>query len=171
MQYIVGLYPVFFPEKSLTALSVYLCLALFVMHMYIWAIVVQFRVVFLYREVIPEKGKLCRPALDCPEMAEMVYEARTLLQMILSSHSPQGPSDQQPLLTAVTESCCLAFRECFHAFYPSVPLKWFALCQQLQYLDPVSWWCTAGNLKRLRLLKISAFYVASSFMPISHTCK
>ena len=90
------------------------------------------------REVFPEKGKLNRPALDCPEIAEMVYEARTLLQMILSTHSPPRASEEQPLLTAVTEACCLAFRECFHAFYPSVALKWFALCQQLQYLDPVS---------------------------------
>ena len=90
------------------------------------------------REVFPEKGQLSKPSLDCPEIAEMVYEARTLLQMILSSRGPQSHAEQQPLLASVTESCCRAFRECFHAFYPSVPLKWFALCQQLQYLDPVS---------------------------------
>ena len=90
------------------------------------------------REVFPEKGKLTQPALDTPEIAEMVYEARTLLQMILSAPCPRGPDDSQALLSAVTDSCRLAFRECFHAFFPSVPLKWFALCQQLQYLDPVS---------------------------------
>ena len=99
--------------------------------------------IYFPREVFPEKGALSRPALDCPEIAKMVYEARTLLQMILSSHGPpQRPADQQHLLSAVISSCCLAFRECFHVFYPSVPLKWLALCQQLQYLDPVSGpWC------------------------------
>ena len=89
---------------------------------------------------------MTRPALDSLEIAEMVYEARNLLQRILSTHCPQreeegeerGHDQKQSILTSVTMSCCLAFRECFHAFYPSVPLKWFALCQQLQYLDPVS---------------------------------
>ena len=81
---------------------------------------------------------MAQPNLDTPEIAEMVYEARTLLQMILSAPCPRGAKDSQALLSTVTDSCRLTFRECFHAFFPSVPLKWFALCQQLQYLDPVS---------------------------------
>ena len=46
--------------------------------------------------------------------------------------------EKQSLMALVTDVCCHAFKACFHAFYPTTPLKWFALCQQLQHFDSVS---------------------------------
>lgn len=87
---------------------------------------------------------MSKPALDCPELAESVYEARSLLISILSTrrHPLLGGKsegeERHSLMSMVTEVCCKAFQTCFHAFYPTTPLKWFALCQQLQHFDPVS---------------------------------
>ncbi len=89
------------------------------------------------REAFTEKGKIRQPSLDTPEIAEAVFQARTLLRLILASHGSFVPLGKQEPMTLVLNACCDAFRACFHAFYPSVPLKWFALCQQLQFLDPV----------------------------------
>ena len=89
------------------------------------------------REAYPEKGKIKKASLDCLELAESVYQARTLLRLILSSRGPLVSKMMRSPITLVLDACCDAFRACFHAFYPSVPLKWLALCQQLQYLDPV----------------------------------
>ena len=95
------------------------------------------------QQTYPKKGKMPKPALDCSELAEAVYEARTMLIRILSMrrHPFLGRSEgeeKQSLITKVTEVCSSAFQSCFHAFYPTTPLKWFALCQQLQHFDPVS---------------------------------
>ena len=89
-------------------------------------------------EAYPEKGRVRKPALDCPELAAAVFEARTLLKLILSSRGAVlTEEDKQSPMALVLDACCNTFRMCFNAFYPSIPLKWFALCQQLQYLDPV----------------------------------
>jgi len=87
-------------------------------------------------EAYPEKGKIRKPDLDCPELAAAVFEARTLLRLILSYRGMVVTEDKHSPMALVLDACCNAFRMCFNAFYPSIPLKWFALCQQLQYLDP-----------------------------------
>ncbi len=89
------------------------------------------------QEAFPEKGRIRQATLDCPEIAEAVFQARTLLRLILASRGGFVPMDKQGPMALVLDACCDTFRACFHAFYPSVPLKWFALCQQLQFLDPV----------------------------------
>ena len=88
---------------------------------------------------------MSKPALDCSELAEAVYEARTMLIRILSTRrhpflggKSEVEGEKQSLMAKVTEVCSAAFQACFHAFYPTTPLKWFALCQQLQHFDPVS---------------------------------
>ena len=91
------------------------------------------------QQSFPEKGRPSKPDLDCSELAAAVFEARTLLHLILSSRRPHIPSSEgcvSPLETVI-DACYEAFRTCFHAFYPTTPLKWFALCQQLQIVDPV----------------------------------
>jgi len=89
-------------------------------------------------EAYPEKGRVRKPALDCPELAAAVFETRTLLKLILSSRGAVfTEEDKQSPMALVLDACCDTFRMCFNAFYPSIPLKWFALCQHLQYLDPV----------------------------------
>lgn len=88
------------------------------------------------KEAYPEKGRIHKPSLDCPELAEAVFESRSLLRLILSTRGPLPLTDGSHV-SLVLDACCDAFRACFHAFYPSTPLKWFALCQQLQFLDPV----------------------------------
>ena len=97
------------------------------------------------QQAYPKKGKMSKPALDCPELAEAVYEARTMLIRILSTRrhpflggKSEAGGEKLSLMAKVTEVCSAAFQKCFHAFYPTTPLKWFALCQQLQHFDPVS---------------------------------
>lgn len=95
------------------------------------------------QETYPKKGKMSKATLDCSEMAESVYEARTMFIRILSSRShpflgKSESGEKHSLMAMVIDVCCSAFQACFHAFYPTSPLKWFALCQQLQHFDPVS---------------------------------
>ncbi len=85
----------------------------------------------------PEKGKSYNPELDCTELASAIFEGRTLLRLILSSRFPPEVYGKPSPLHVVMNACGETFRACFSAFYPSTPLKWFALCQQLQVVDPV----------------------------------
>ena len=71
---------------------------------------------------------------DSPELAECVHKTLWLIKRIFSSK--QSSSDQfKDIMTICRET----FTSCFHAFYPSALLKWFALCNLLQQIDPVSW--------------------------------
>lgn len=97
------------------------------------------------QEAYPKQQKQGKETKDCAELAEAVYHAQTMLRRILSSRKSQpvpradrreGKRKEQPMET-VLEACCSAFRACFRAFYPTTPLKWLALCQHLQLLDPV----------------------------------
>ena len=103
------------------------------------------------QEAYPKHLKPGKRSKDSPELAEVVYHAQTILRRILSSSKwkvPLAPSFPAPgqgeerkevsMMELVLEACCSVFRSCFHAFYPTTPLKWWALCQHLQLLDPVS---------------------------------
>ncbi len=94
------------------------------------------------QEAYPKLLKPSTKSKDCPELAEAVYQAQTLLRRILSSrwHVPPAvaPVGAEPsMMELLLENCCTVFRSCFHAFYPTIPLKWWALCQHLQLLEPV----------------------------------
>ena len=100
------------------------------------------------QEAYPKQLRPGKKSQDCAELAEAVYQAQTILRHILSSRrhasltSPlrqaAGGTVEPSVMELVLESCCAVFRSCFHAFYPTTPLKWWALCQHLQLLDPVS---------------------------------
>ncbi len=102
------------------------------------------------QEAYPKHLKPGKRSKDSAELAEMVYHAQTMLRRILSSSkwkvplaptvlaSGQGERKEVSMMELVLEACCSVFRSCFHAFYPTTPLKWWALCQHLQLLDPVS---------------------------------
>ena len=90
-----------------------------------------------------------RPTFDNPVMAQSVYDVHCLMKYILSSrhssvHSTGGDGDKGAtgqLITPVKkiiDACHIMFRECFHVFYPSGVLKWYAACRFLERLDPVS---------------------------------
>ena len=103
------------------------------------------------QEAYPQQLKPGKKSKDCPELAEVVYQAQTMLRRILSFRwhlppTPQWEERKEPsLMELVMEDCCNVFRACFHAFYPTTPLKWWALCQHLQLLDPVSFNLSLGN--------------------------
>ena len=96
------------------------------------------------QEAYPKQQKLGKKSKDCTELAEAVYHAQTMLRRILSSrrhifHPPQLVKEKEVSpMAVVVEACCTTFRSCFHAFYPTTPLKWLALCQHLQLVEPVS---------------------------------
>ena len=128
------------------------------------------------QQTYPKKGKMSKPALDCSELAEAVYEARTMLIRILSTRrnpflgkSERG--EKQSLMSMVIEVCSSAFQTCFHAFYPTPPLKWFALCQQLQHFDPVSvqrtLYAVSVVVKRNTLLHIR---IQCTFLAVVEMC-
>lgn len=103
------------------------------------------------QEAYPKQLRPGKRSKDCAELAEAVYQAQTILRSILSfrwriSPPPYLPGvEKEPsMMELVLEACCSVFRSCFHTFYPTKPLKWWALCQHLQLLDPVSQtsWCT-----------------------------
>ena len=81
-------------------------------------------------------------------MAQSVYDVHCLMKYILSSrhisvHPTGGDGDKGigQLVTPVKkiiDTCHVMFRECFHVFYPSGVLKWYAACRFLERLDPVS---------------------------------
>ena len=75
---------------------------------------------------------------DSLELAECVYHLLLLVQRIFSRVSFSSGAH----LPAISAACQDTFISCFHAFYPSPLLSWFALCHLLQRLDPVSWSCT-----------------------------
>ena len=85
-----------------------------------------------------QQGK-SKQSRDTLELAEMVHKAQLLLRHILSTRSNPAQEKGEEPLGIVMEACCSAFRMCFHAFYPTTPLKWLCLCQHLQLLDPVSY--------------------------------
>ena len=93
------------------------------------------------QEAYPKHKKRGRKSRDSSELAEAVYQAQTLLRHILSSRrSVSFPSEEEKEVSPmgmVIRECCSAFKSCFHAFYPTMPLKWLALCQHLKLLDPV----------------------------------
>lgn len=98
------------------------------------------------QEAYPKHLKPGKRSKDSAELAQVVYHAQTMLRRILSSSkwkvplpTPDlGERKEMSMMELVLESCCSVFRSCFHAFYPTTPLKWWALCQHLQLLDPVS---------------------------------
>ena len=81
-------------------------------------------------------------------MAQSIYDVHCLMKYILSSrhssvHPMKGDGDKSSshLVTPVKKivnACHVMFRECFHVFYPSGVLKWYAACRFLERLDPVS---------------------------------
>ena len=89
-----------------------------------------------------------RPTFDNPVMAQSVYDVHCLMKYILSSrhisvHLTGGDGDKGigQLVTPmkkIIDTCHVMFRECFHVFYPSGVLKWYAACRFLERLDPVS---------------------------------
>lgn len=98
------------------------------------------------QEAYPKHLKPGQRSKDSPELAEVVCHAQTMLRRILSSSKwkvPPAPGlgeerKEVSMMELVLEACCGVFRSCFHAFYPTTPLKWWALCQHLQLLDPVN---------------------------------
>lgn len=89
------------------------------------------------QRAFPQKGKPYNSELDCTELAAAIYQGRVLLRTILVSRFPPQVSAEHSPIDLVLKACGETFRACFSAFYPSVPLKWFALCQQLQAVDAV----------------------------------
>lgn len=87
-----------------------------------------------------------RPTFDNPVMAQRIYEVHCLMKYILSSRhsSIQSTSEgdksgsQLVAVKQIINACHIMFRECFHVFYPSGVLKWYAACRFLERLDPVS---------------------------------
>ena len=89
-----------------------------------------------------------RPTFDNPVMAQSIYDVHCIMKYILSSrhssvHPMGGDSDKgSGQLVApvkkIINACHVMFRECFHVFYPSGVLKWYAACRFLERLDPVS---------------------------------
>jgi len=98
------------------------------------------------QEAYPKQVKPGKKTKDSAELAEVVYRAQTILRHILSSrrHLSRPPSvsthekEESSMMELVVKACSSVFRSCFHAFYPTKPLKWWALCQHLQLMDPVS---------------------------------
>ena len=70
--------------------------------------------------------------VDSLELAECVYKTLWLIKRIFSSRQSSMHQYQD-----IIASCRECFTSCFHAFYPSALLKWFALCTLLQQIDPV----------------------------------
>jgi len=80
-------------------------------------------------------------------MAQSIYEVHCLMKYILSSrHSSVQPTSDDDKgsgqlvapVKQIIDACHVMFRECFHVFYPSGVLKWYAACRFLERLDPVS---------------------------------
>ena len=86
----------------------------------------------------PIKGLSSNASLDSTELSAVVNEAKCLLKLILSSHEPALSADGTSPVQSIVSICQEAFLACFDAFYPSLPLKWYALCEELQSVDPVS---------------------------------
>ena len=88
------------------------------------------------QKAYPVKGQT---VLDSPELSAVVSEAKCLLKLILSTLDPGLSADgTSSPVSAVVSICREAFLACFDAFYPSLPLKWYALCEEIQSVDPVS---------------------------------
>ena len=81
-------------------------------------------------------------------MAQSIYDVHCLMKYILSSrhssvHPMKGDGDKSSShlvipVKKIVNACHVMFRECFHVFYPSGVLKWYAACRFLERLDPVS---------------------------------
>ena len=130
------------------------------------------------QEVYPKQRRLIKKTIDCTELAEMVYRARTVLRRILSTRpyelepviSVNEGEEKKSSVSQVIEACCCAFRACFHAFYPTMPLKWLSLCQHLQLLDPVSWVVLVAHMFKYFVQTStppSPFPFSSFFFPLS----
>jgi len=115
-----------------------------------------------------------RPSFDSPTMAQSIHEVHCLLKYILSSRQQQ--QQKAPPLSDICSSragnapiqqvinaCHLMFRECFHVFYPSGVLKWYAACRFLERLDPVRYVFVLYNktdIEKIYRWKITLFDVA-----------
>ncbi|RWS30275.1 E3 ubiquitin-protein ligase MYCBP2-like isoform X6, partial [Leptotrombidium deliense] len=85
---------------------------------------------------------------DYSKLADSVGDTRTLMKMILSDppsvsclkiHRDSEKLSQIPvLLDHVINECHQSFMACYHAFYPSPPLRWRGLCDLLLTVD-VPW--------------------------------
>ncbi len=75
------------------------------------------------QEAYPKHKKPGHKSRDSSELAEAVYQAQTLLRYILSSRrSVSFPLEEVSPMGMVIRECFSAFKSCFHAFYPTMPV-------------------------------------------------
>lgn len=90
-----------------------------------------------------------KPIAETSKLAECIGETQDLLRKILAEEvrpskvriflsEPPGQAESMPFEEEVLSEAHRTFRSCFHAFYPTGPLKWWCLCDLLSQMEPVS---------------------------------
>ena len=119
-----------------------------------------------------------RPTFDNPVMAQSIYDVHCLMKYILSSrhssvHPMGGDGDKGSgqlvvPVKKIINACHVMFRECFHVFYPSGVLKWYAACRFLERLDPVS--VLLRNICIHMYINMYVHTIHNTHTAYTHTC-
>jgi E3 ubiquitin-protein ligase MYCBP2 len=96
-------------------------------------------------EVYPSRAKTNKTPPETEEIATAVLDTRLFLSTLLEgsvndNKVPPNPAisearQQITLKSLLTIKCRDVFLDCFHAFYPTGPLKWLALSELLQQVN------------------------------------